>query len=57
MTSGEVDGRDSPDKTGPDPLLLKFVEDAKGASSVRLETGRLPPSEAIFLVFQMLYSS
>ncbi|XP_028409625.1 adenylate cyclase type 10-like [Dendronephthya gigantea] len=38
MTSGEVDSRDSADRTGPDPLLLSFVENAAGTSSMRLET-------------------
>ena len=44
MTSGEVDNVNTSDvhetRKGPDQLLLKFVEDAKSATSIRLSTGR-----------------
>ena len=44
MTSGEVDNVNTSDihetRKGPDQLLLKFVEDAKSTTSIRLSTGR-----------------
>lgn len=44
MTSGElaVDNKDTTEeRNGPDQLLLKFVEDAKSASNIKLPAGSL----------------